>query len=94
MHVTIRSYTGAGALADAMAAKAADVEKIIRGVPGFIAYHAVREGDQVTTVTVCQDKAGTDESTNRARAWVKENVPQGVGAPKISEGDTFISFSK
>ena len=93
MHVTIRSYAGAGALADAMSAKAADVEKIIRGVPGFIAYHAVREGDQVTTVTVCQDKTGTDESTRRARAWVQENVPQGVAAPKISEGDTFISFS-
>jgi hypothetical protein len=49
----------------------------------------------MTTVTVCQDKTGTDESTRRARAWVQENLPQGsVAAPRISEGDTFMSFSK
>ena len=94
MHVTIRSYAGAAALADAMSAKASDVEEIIRGVPGFIAYYAVRDGDNMTSVTVCQDKTGTDESTRRAGAWVKENVQGGVAAPRISEGDTFISFAK
>ena len=77
-----------------MSAKAADVEKIIRGVPGFISYYATRDGDNMTSVTVCEDKTGTDESTRRARAWVQENVPQGVAAPKISEGDAFISFGK
>ena len=75
-----------------MTAKAAEVEKIIREVPGFISYYAVRDGDNMTSVTVCQDKTGTDESTRRARAWVQENVKVGVAAPKISEGDTFISF--
>jgi heme-degrading monooxygenase HmoA len=95
MHVTLRWYAGANALADAMSAKAAEVEQILRGVPGFISYYAVRDGDNVTTVTVCQDKTGTDESTRRATAWVKENLKQGaVAAPRISEGDTFISFSK
>ncbi|MDP9178438.1 MAG: hypothetical protein M3O61_12220 [Gemmatimonadota bacterium] len=95
MHVTLRSYAGASALADAMSAKAAEVEQILRGVPGFVAYHAVRDGDNVTTVTVCQDKTGTDESTRVAAAWVKENLKQGgIAAPRISEGDTFISFSK
>ena len=94
MHVTLRSYTGATALAEAMTAKASEVEELLRGVPGFVAYHAVRDGDNVTTVTVCKDKTGTDESTRRARAWVQENLPQGaVAAPRISEGDTFISFS-
>ncbi len=95
MHVTIRSYAGATALADAMSAKAAEVEGIISAVPGFIAYHAVRDGDNMTSVTVCQDKTGTDESTRRAAAWVKENVTQAGGAaPRITEGDTFISFAK
>ena len=94
MHVTIRSDAGAAALADAMTAKASDVEEIIRGVPGFIAYYAVRDGDNLTSVTVCQDKAGTDESTRRAGAWVKENVQGSIAAPRIIEGDTFISFSK
>ena len=94
MHITIRSYAAAAALADAMSAKASDVEEIIRGVPGFIAYYAVRDGDNMTSVTVCQDKTGTDESTRRAGVWVKANVQGSVAAPRISEGDTFISFAK
>jgi hypothetical protein len=94
MHVTIRWYAGATGLADTMTAKAADVEDLIRGVPGFVAYYAIRDGDNMTSVTVCQDKAGTDESTRRAGVWVKENLKGTVPAPRINEGETFISFSK
>ena len=94
MHVTLRWYAGASALSDTMSAKAAEVEQLLRGVPGFITYYAVRDGENMTSVTVCQDKAGTDESTRRAAAWVKENLKGAVAAPRISEGDTFISFKK
>ena len=94
MHVTMRYYTGASALADAMAAKTDEVHKLISTVPGFIAYYSVRKGDVVTSITVCQDKAGTDETTKRAAVWVKENVKGGVTPPSINEGDTFISFTK
>jgi len=94
MHVTLRWYAGASALADAMAAKTDDVKKLITTVPGFIAYYAIRDGDSVTSVTVCQDKAGTDETTKRAAAWVKENVKGGVAPPRINQGDAFISFNK
>ena len=94
MHVTMRWYQGAKALGDAMAAKTDEVKKLITTVPGFIAYYAIRNGDTVTSVTVCQDKAGTDESTKRAAAWVKENVKGSINPPGINEGDTFISFTK
>ena len=94
MYATIRRYGGAGALGDAMAANANDVEQIIREVPGFVAYFAIRDGDNITSVTVCDSSAGTDESTKRAAAWVKENVKSKIGAPAISEGNVFISFSK
>jgi hypothetical protein len=73
-----------------MSANATEIEQLLPGVPGFVAY-----GENVTTVTVCQEKAGTDESMRRAAAWVKENLEQGaVPAPRISEGDTYMSFSK
>ena len=95
MHVTLRWYQSASALVDAMSAKPGEVEELLRGVPGFLAYYAMRDGDNVTTVTVCQDKAGTDESTRRAGEWVKTNLkPGSVAAPRISEGDTYMGFSK
>ena len=92
MHITIRSYAGSTALADTMTAKASDVKELVSTVTGFIAYYAVRDGDKMTSVTVCQDKTGTDESTRRAAGWVKENVPGGVAPPRITEGDTFVQF--
>ena len=94
MYAAVRKYAGAGALGDSMAANANDVEKIIRDVPGFVAYFAIRDGDDITSVTVCDSSAGADESTRRAREWVKENVKEKIGAPSITEGNVFISFSK
>jgi len=95
MYATVRRYAGAGALGDAMSAKSDDVRKVLTSVPGFVTYYALRDGDNVTSVTVCDDKAGTEESTRRAADWVKENVKSGgIGAPQISSGNVFISFSK
>ncbi len=94
MYATVRQYAGAAALGNAMSAKSSEVQKIISGVPGFVAYYALRDGDNVTSVTVCNDKTGIEESTRRAAAWVKENVKGAVGAPQINSGNVFISFSK
>ena len=94
MHVVIRSYSGDGVaeLFDAMEERQEDVRELISGVPGFISYAAIRAGDGVRTVTACQDKAGTDESSNRAAAWIKDNVGASVDPPEITEGSTFIQF--
>ena len=94
MHVVVRSYSGQGAseLFDAMEQREEDVRELISGVPGFVSYAAFRSGDGVMTVTACQDKAGTDESSNRAAAWVKENVSTSVDPPEITEGSAFIQF--
>jgi hypothetical protein len=43
-------------------------------------------------VTVCEDKAGTDESSRRAAAWVKDNVSGTADPPTITEGDTVLQF--
>jgi hypothetical protein len=94
MHVVVRRYAGGSQLAEVMEQKRQEVEELIRGVPGFVAYYALRTAEGVATVTVCQDKAGTDESIRRAADWVRQNVPAGaVGAPEITEGQTYIDFA-
>ncbi len=94
MHVVVRSYSGPGTsdLFDAMEQREQEVKELIRGVPGFVSYAAFRHGDGVTTVTACDDKAGTEESSKRAAAWIQENVGAPVDPPEISEGSTFIQF--
>ena len=93
MYIVVRTWANAGVLADAMLQRQQDVTDIISGVPGFVAYYATRVGDTLTTVTVCDSQAGTQESTRRAGEWVKQNVTGAlIGAPQIAEGETFLQF--
>ena len=94
MYVVVRTYSGQGAseLFDLLGQREDDVKELISGVPGFVSYAAVRDGDGGVTVTVCEDKEGTDESSRRAAEWVKENVSGTADPPKITEGDAVLQF--
>ena len=94
MYVVVRRYSGQGAseLFDLLSQREEDVKALISGVPGFASYAAVRSGDGGVTVTICEDKAGTDESSRRAAEWVKENVSTTVDAPAITEGSAILQF--
>jgi hypothetical protein len=94
MYVVVRNYSGQGAsdLFDLIEQREEDIQDLISGVPGFISYAAFRSGDGGVTVTSCEDKAGTDESSQRAAGWIKENVSATVNPPVITEGSTFLEF--
>jgi hypothetical protein len=93
MHAVARTYTGPGAkqLFDILDQRKADVEAELRKVKGFMGYLLMRTSDGGMSVTVCQDKAGTDESVNVARDWVQKNAPQAHAAPPTaSEGSVIL----
>jgi hypothetical protein len=94
MYVVVRSYSGQGGseLFDLLGQREEDVKSLISGVPGFVSYAAFRSGDGGMTVTVCQDKTGTDESSRRAAEWVKENLSTTGTPPVITEGSTVLQF--
>ena len=94
MYAVVRTYSGQGAseLFDLLGQREEDLKALIGGVPGFVSYAAVRSGDGGVTVTVCDDKAGTDESSRRAAQWVKDNVSATVDPPAIAEGNTVLRF--
>jgi hypothetical protein len=93
MHAVIRNYSGKGAkeLFDVIEKNKAEVEKVIRPVKGFVSYSIARTADGGFSVTVCQDKAGTDESIRAARDWIAKNAGNtGAAAPTLSEGTVFL----
>ena len=61
-------------------------------MPGFVSFAAFRTEGGGVAVTVCEDKTGTDESSRRAAAWVKESFSTAVDPPAIMEGSTFLQF--
>ncbi len=96
MHAVERSYAGGdtGALFDLIEERRAEVEDLLRSVSGFVSYAAFRTDDGGVTVTVCQDKAGTDESSEVARNWVAENAADlSVEPPAISEGSVIVHLT-
>ena len=94
MYTVVRRYTGGTRLADALMARREEVRELLTGVLGFRAYYALRAGDgTVATITVCDDQAGTTESTRRAAEWVSRNLA-GVtmSPPQVTEGEAFLNF--
>lgn len=95
MHATIRRWNGASKLIAEMERRTQEVENVVSSTPGFVAYHAVRSGDTLISITVCQDKNGTDETTRRAAQWVRDNLPEEALAglsPDVTDGEEFIAF--
>jgi restriction endonuclease Mrr len=89
METVVRTYSGKGAkeLVDVLEKQKAEVERVMRSVKGLVSYTLVRSGDGGFSVTVCQDKAGVDESLQKAKEWVAKNAGStGVGAPKVAVG--------
>lgn len=93
MYAVIRQYTGAQALSDALVARSGEIETLLRGVAGFVSYYAVRDGERATTITICTDQAGADESVRVAAGFVREQAIQvSGGPPQVSGGDIILHF--
>ena len=96
MNAVIRHYRGNSQLFDELERRTDEVEKLIRGVSGFVSYYLVRTEDGGGfTVSVFEDKTGTDESIRVAADWVRQNVPQAAGSPpEVMEGRVVLQLSK
>ena len=95
MYAIVRNYSGNGAkqLFDVLERQKAEVESNLRKVTGLVSYTLVRSGDGGMSITVCNDKAGADESVKVARDWIKANAAN-VPAypPAIMEGPVIVQI--
>ncbi len=95
MHAVIRNYKGNSQLFDELERRTDEVEQVIRGVSGFVSYYLVRTQDGGFSVSVYEDKTGTDESVRVAAEWVRQNVPQAAGdPPEVSEGRVILELGR
>jgi len=93
MQAVLRTYSGKGAkeLFDVLEKRAAEVEELLRSVKGFVGYTLTRSDDGGFSVTVCNNKAGVDESVQKAKDWIAKNAGStGAAAPKVSEGSVIV----
>ncbi len=95
MHAVIRRYSAASDVLDRARPMMGDLERTMRGTPGFVAYYFVETAGGLATVTVTEDEAGGTESVGRAAAWVRQNMPDStLGAPAVTRGTTLIGATR
>ena len=71
--------------------KSAEVKALISEIDGFKAYYLIRTGDGAVSVSVYEDQAGADESTQAAAAFIRQNLPDlGVAAPQVFSGEVVL----
>jgi hypothetical protein len=94
MYTVIRRYTG-NSLRDVIKQNEDSLRKTMSGVPGFRGYYMVEGNGELATITVCENQAGTKESTKRAGEWVKDHVPASanLSKPEVFEGETILEIS-
>ena len=95
MKAMIRKYSGKGAkeLIDVLEKHAAELQPLMGSVKGLVSYTLARSGDGGFSVTVCQDQAGLDESTQKAKDWIAKNAANtSAAAPEVSVGSVVAHF--
>ncbi|GGV82685.1 hypothetical protein ABZ178_27730 [Streptomyces massasporeus] len=89
MYAVIRRYEGVTEPAEAGRRVNEEFLPLVRQVQGFVAYYWVDAGDGVMVSTsVFQDRSGAEESTHRAKDFVRDRLaallPQ---PPQVTAGE-------
>lgn len=94
MNTVIRKYKGATELVEALISRRSEIAGVMGSIPGLVTYQGVRTADGLVTITVCQTEDAAQESTRRAAAWVKENLPAAsIDAPEVTTGEVVVDFT-
>jgi hypothetical protein len=95
MYTTVRQYTGITDQAfAALLGRRADIEALIEPTPGFAQYDLIRTPDGMTSVTVCADQNGVEDSNRRMAAWIQANLPAlATPPPQIVIGESVIHMT-
>ena len=89
MHVVMRSHPNTE-VADILVRHKDEIERLIRGVPGFVSWTLIKTGDTCMTATICRDKAGCDQSMQVARDWLGKNAPNTLSTMQVQEGEVLL----
>jgi hypothetical protein len=93
MYASVRVYSGADGLVDALVANESAIKALVGGIDGFKAYYLMRTADGAASVSVYENASGADASNEAARNWIGENVPDlNVSPPQVSAGDVVLNF--
>ena len=88
MFASIRKYSGAPLLSDELVKHQDEIKTALRPISGLHAYYLVKTTDGAVSLTLCEDKAGAEESNRLEATWLKAKLPTFASrAPEIATGE-------
>lgn len=91
MFASIRKYNGAPLMVEELVKKQDEIKAVLKPISGFHSYFLLNQGDGAISLTVCENKAGADESNRVAAAWLKDKLPTFSNrAPEITSSEVRI----
>lgn len=92
MYAVIRNYAGNAELADQLVARQGEVVQLVSEIDGFRGYYLLRTEDGCASVTVYDDKAGADRSSEVARDWLAEHASElTASTPAVMSGEVLVN---
>ncbi len=92
MFLSIRKYSGATSRDEVIKRIEEGLVPQLKEFPGFITYYAVEfENGDLGGVSVYETKEHSDNATEKAMSWVKDNLAELLpNEPKITRGEVLI----
>ena len=88
MFASIRKYNSAPALTDELLKKQDELKSALTAVPGLHAYYLIKTGDGAVSITVCENRTGSEESNRAEATWLKDKLPTfATRPPEITSGE-------
>ena len=88
MFASIRKYSASPLLSDELVKHQDELKTALRPIHGLHAYYLVKTTDGAVSLTLCEDKAGADESNRLEATWLKDKLPTFSNrTPEITTGE-------
>lgn len=93
MYAVIRSYTTSDA-GEIRRLVEEEFIPIVGDIPGLISYYIVEGGEgKLSSITICEDRSGIEESTQRAGDWVRDRLSSLItSGPEVMMGE--VTFER
>jgi len=94
VYATLRQYRNAPGLVNGVVAGEDSIRTLLQDIDGFRAYYLLRtSGSGAISISIYDDRLGTEASTAAARGWLVANVPAAAAFPPVvSKGEVAVHF--
>jgi len=95
MFASIRKYTGVPMLSDELVKHETEIQAVLDPIKGFHALYVIKTDSGVVSMTLCEDRAGAEESNRVSAQWLKDKLPTfATTTPEITIGEVRIQLER